>query len=150
MHMLANELLLHGRLPLQQPIHGLVAVRIDVDGAFHTADFPQGREFATVRQRKLAALVDDASDDHSQSTTHPRFVARVEHFVEPDVLGQIKQSLASPQLARMGDLELVRGKNATPSRVSRELAAGESRVSVSSDHRRATQSGRRKHGWTPI
>ncbi len=60
----------------------LVAVGINIHGTLHAAEFPQGGIGGLLAQRKFAARIDDAPDDHGQAIGNPLLGARIEGSVE--------------------------------------------------------------------
>lgn len=72
--MFGGEVFLDGVLTFEKPIHGCVAVFVDVDGAFATAEAPEGGVGGGLREGKFASLMDDAPDDHGEAVPHPRLV----------------------------------------------------------------------------
>src|SRR6516225_4645651 len=66
---------LDGALALQQPVHGLITMCLDIDFAFCTALFPEGGVFPLVGQRQLATGIEQPTDNHRQAISYPGFVA---------------------------------------------------------------------------
>ena len=65
---------------------------IDVHGAFGAAEFPERGVFPLPGEGELAALIEDASDDHGEHVAHPWLGGfGVEGLVEADVFGEIQQ-----------------------------------------------------------
>jgi hypothetical protein len=78
---------LNGALALQQPVHRRVTMLLNIDRPRGAAQFPQGGVFPLVRQRQLAARIDEPADDHGQAILHPGLLARVERPVQAQLLG---------------------------------------------------------------
>ena len=101
--MLGGEVFFNGVLALQQPVHGRVAVLVDIDGPLAAAEAPEGGVGGALGQGELAALIDQAPHDHRQAVPHPRFVGpRIEGFVQSDVFGQAQQGGTGPVFERVG------------------------------------------------
>ena len=97
---------MNGLLALQQPVHGGVAVFVDVDWALAAAETPQGGVGGALGQGELAALIDEAPNDHREAVPHPRFVGpRIEGDVEADVFGQAQQGGAGTVFERGGEAQ---------------------------------------------
>jgi len=67
-------------------------VFVDIDGPFGAAEFPECGVFPLVGEEELAALIEDAPDDHGEGVADPgRGGLGVEGAVEADVPGEVKQ-----------------------------------------------------------
>jgi hypothetical protein len=80
---------LNGALAGEQPIHGRITMLLHIDLTCCAAQLPQGRVFPLVRQRQLAARIDQAPHDHGQAILDPGLLAGVERPVQSQVLGQL-------------------------------------------------------------
>jgi len=81
---------------------------IDIDFAFHSAEFPEGGVRALVGKSQFAPSINNAPDDHGQGRTHPRLLTGIEDLREFEFPSQLKQSVAGPILARGENLEGLR------------------------------------------
>ena len=85
---------LNGRLALQEAVHDLVAMFIDIDFAFDSAQFPERGVLALVGKGQLAARIDNPADNHRQSGSDPGFIARIKHFGQLQFPGQLVEGKA--------------------------------------------------------
>ena len=81
---------------------------LNIDRPRGAAQFPQGGVFPLVRQRQLAARIDEPADDHGQAILQPGLLAAVKGPVQAQLLGQLQQRVAGAvflggaQLERLG------------------------------------------------
>ena len=83
-------------------------MRVHVHGSLCAAEFPEGGGFPHVGKRKLAALVEDAPDDHGQRVLYPAFGGLgIKRAIQPDVFRQRQQRGRGAELFGEDDLESI-------------------------------------------
>jgi hypothetical protein len=67
---------------------------LDIDRPLGATQLPQGGVLPLVRQRQLAAGIDEPADDHGQAILDPSLLAGVKRPVQAQLLGQLQQRVA--------------------------------------------------------
>jgi hypothetical protein len=85
----------------EELVEGLVAVLVHVHGSFDSGELPEGGALALAGEGELAALVEDAPDDHGEGGCYPALGEGfgVQGGVEADVPGEGEEGGAGPVFA---------------------------------------------------
>ena len=103
--MLPGEGSLNGLLALQQPVHGLVTMGVDVHHPLDSTHFPKGGAGFQLKEGEFASGIDQAANNHRQSAPDPRFGAGIEELIQSNILGELEERGAGSILSGVEDLK---------------------------------------------